>query len=160
MFVQVEPADFFMYTVKLIFDVEKPDLEDQEVRDYLDERELEPRYLSTADLDGRQCQIMQFGGCYLGGHLDQLAQIQRRAVEVELLTAEIQGHLAAGSGEGAMRQAPNKPVDESMGEPTVAALVEEFHIESSFQTGDNGELVAVLDGEAVRAAARQHLAEG
>ena len=54
-----------MYTVKLIFDLEKPDSEDQEVRDYLDQRELEPRYLSTADLDGRQCQIMQFGGCYL-----------------------------------------------------------------------------------------------
>ena len=96
MFVQVEPADFFMYTVKLIFDLEQPDSEDQEVRDYLDERELEPRYLSTADLDGRQCQIMQFGGCYMGKHLDQLAQIQRRAVEVELLTAEIQSHLAAG----------------------------------------------------------------
>ena len=152
MFVQVEPADFFMYTVKLIFDMEKPDSEDQEVKDYLDERELEPRYLSTADLDGRQCQIMQFGGCYLGKHLDRLAQIQRRAVEVELLTAEIRGHLGAGD------EASPQVTNGTAGESTVAALVEVFHHESSFETGDDGALVAVLDAEAVRAAARQHMA--
>ena len=143
-----------MYRVKLIFDLESPDSEDQEVRDYLDEWELEPRYLSTADLDGHQCQIMQFGGCYLGKHLDRLAQIQRRAVEVELLTAEIRGHLDAGG------QALRQETSGSPGESTVAALVEEFHQESSFKTGDDGELVAALDGEAVRAAARQHMAAG
>ena len=151
MFVQVEPADFFMYTVKLIFDLEKPDSEDQEVRDYLTERELEPRYLSKADLDGRQCEIMQFGGCYLGKrHLDEVAQIQRRAVEVELLTEEIQGHLNVG-GEGS---------EHASEEAVMAALVEEFHQESSFQTGENGELVAVLDGDTVRSAAQQHVAAG
>lgn len=150
MFVQVEPADFFMYRVKLIFDLESPDSEDQEVREYLEERELEPRYLSTADLDGHQCEIMQFGGCYLGKHLDQLAQIQRRAVEVELLTAEIQVHLDAG----------NQVSEHETNESIVTALVEEFHQESSFKTGDNGELVAVLDGDAVRTAALQHMAAG
>ena len=151
MFVQVEPADFFMYTVKLIFDLEKPDSEDQEVRDYLTERELEPRYLSKADLDGRQCEIMQFGGCYLGRrYLDEVAQIQRRAVEVELLTEEIQGHLNVG-GEGS---------EHASEEAVMAALVEEFHQESSFQTGENGELVAVLDGDTVRSAAQQHVAAG
>ena len=150
MYVQVEPAEFFMYRVKLIFDLESPDSEDQEVRDYLEERELEPRYLSTADLDGHQCEIMQFGGCYLGQHLDHLAQIQRRAVEVELLTAEIQGLLDAGG----------QPLQPKANETLVAALVEEFHQESSFKTAENGELVAVLDGDAVRAAARQHTAVG
>ena len=151
MFVQVEPVDFFMYTVKLIFDLESPDSEDQEVRDYLDERELEPRYLSTADLDGRQCQIMQFGGCYLGRrYLDEIAQIQRRAVEVEVLTDEIRKHLDSGDQGSA----------QATGETVMAALVEEFHQESSFQAAENGELIAVLDGEAVRAAALQHMAAG
>ena len=150
MFVQVEPADFFMFRVKLIFDLENPDSEDQEARDYLKEKELEPRYLSTADLDGRKCEIMQFGGCYLGKHLNELAQIQRRAVEVELLTAEIQGHL--GAGDDGLEQGGEEAI--------VAALVEEFHQESSFQTAENGELVAVLNAEAVRAAARQRLAAG
>ncbi len=148
MFVQVEPADFFMYTVKLIFDLEKPDSEDQEVRDYLDQRELEPRYLSTADLDGRQCQIMQFGGCYLGRHLDHLGQIQRRAVEVEVLTDEIRSHRTS---EG---DSPEQTVDEAL----MAALVAEFHEDSAFQAAENGELVAVLDKEAVRAAAGKHAA--
>ena len=151
MFVQVEPADFFMFRVKLIFDLENPDSEDQQARDYLKEQELEPRYLSTADLDGRQCEIMQFGGCYLGNkHLDELAQIQRRAVEVEVLTEEIQEHLAAAGNES--REDSEKSV--------VAALVEEFHQESSFQAAENGELVAALDGDTVRAAARRLVAEG
>ena len=150
MFVQVEPAAFFMYTVKVIFDLENPDSEDQEARDYLKEKELEPRYLSTADLEGRQCEILQFGGCYLGKHLNELAQIQRRAVEVELLTAEIQGHLATGDGES----------QQAVEETVVAALVGEFHKESSFYVADNGDLAASLDGDAVRAAARQHTAAG
>ena len=148
MFVQVEPADFFMYTVKLIFDLEKPDSEDQEARDYLDERELEPRYLSTADLDGRQCQIMQFGGCYLGRHLDHLGQIQRRAVEVEVLTDEIRNHLTS---EG---DSPEQTVDKAL----MAALVAEFHEDSAFQAAENGELVAVLDADIVKAAASKHMA--
>ena len=148
MFVQVEPADFFMYTVKLIFDLEKPDSEDQEARDYLDERELEPRYLSTADLDGRQCQIMQFGGCYLGRHLDHLGQIQRRAVEVEVLTDEIRNHLTS---EG---DSPEQTVDKAL----MAALVAEFHEDSAFQAAENGELVAVLDADIVKAAAGRHMA--
>ena len=94
MFVVVEPAEFFMHRVKLIFDLESPDLEDAEAKEYLEEHELEPRYLFDDELEGRKCQVMQFGGCYLGGnHLDRLAEIQRKAVEVEVLTAEIQGHL-------------------------------------------------------------------
>ncbi|PKB64969.1 MAG: hypothetical protein BZY80_01245 [SAR202 cluster bacterium Io17-Chloro-G2] len=150
MFVQVEPAEFFMYRVKLIFDLENPDSEDQEARDYLEEKELEPRYLSNSELDGRQCEIMQFGGCYLGKHLDHLGQIQRRAVEVEVLTEEIRGHLAS-EGDG-----PAPSIDEAL----MAALVEEFHQDSAFQAAENGELVAVLDADTVRAAARQHAAAG
>ena len=117
MFIKVEPADFFMYTVKLIFDVESPDSEDQDVRNYLEERELTPRYLSTSELDGRSCQIMQFGGCYLGRHLDQLGQIQRKAVEVEVLVEEIQRHLADESG----------CIESDSEESLMAALVEQFH---------------------------------
>ncbi|MCI0800000.1 MAG: hypothetical protein J4O06_14570, partial [Chloroflexi bacterium] len=94
MFIKIEPAEFFMYRVILIFDMESPDSEDQEVRDYLEEHELEPRYQSTGELDQRQCEFLQFGGCYLGRHVDSIGQIQRKAVEVELLTAAIRGHLA------------------------------------------------------------------
>ena len=67
MFVVVEPAEFFMHRVKLIFDLESPDLEDAEAKEYLEEHELEPRYLFDDELEGRKCQVMQFGGCYLRG---------------------------------------------------------------------------------------------
>ena len=150
MFIKIEPAEFFMYRVILIFDMESPDSEDQEVRDYLAEHELEPRYQSTGELDQRQCEFLQFGGCYLGRHVDSIGQIQRKAVEVELLTAAIRGHLDDTTGEDA-------GLTEQQRQAAVAELVPEFHQESSFQTAENGNLIAVLDGEAVREAAH-HLA--
>ena len=148
MFIKVEPAGFFMYTVQLIFDPARPDSEDQEVRDYLTDHELEPRYQYEIEEDGRPCQVLQFGGCYLGRHLQSVGQIQRHAVEVELLTAEVEVHLSAlhlaqlaEDEDGARRQ------------ETVAALVSELHNESAFRPDENGELAAALDREAVRAAA-------
>ncbi len=154
MFIKVEPAGFFMYTVQLIFDPGSPDSEDQEVRDYLADHELEPRYQYEIEEGGRPCEVLQFGGCYLGRHLQTVGQIQRHAVEVELLTAEVEGHLAAlalpqlaeaESGDGELRQ------------ETVAALVSELHQESAFQPNDNGELAVALNREEVRAAALQYL---
>ncbi len=139
MLIKVEPAGFFMYTVQMIFDVENPDAEDGTVRDYLADNELEPRYQSTGKYEGRQCEVMQFGGCYLGRHLQSVGQIQRRAVEVELLTAEVESHLTA--------LAVELPAE------TVAALAADFHQESAFQANEAGELTAVLDREAVKEAA-------
>ena len=150
MFIKVEPAGFFMYTVQLIFDPASPDSEDQEVRDYLTDHELEPRYQYQIEQDGRPCDVLQFGGCYLGRHLQTVGQIQRHAVEVELVTAEVEAHLAAlalpqleaaESEDGAKRR------------ETVDALVSELHNESAFQPDENGELAVALDREDVRAAA-------
>ena len=151
MFIKVEPADFFMYRVILIFDQESPDSEDQQVRDYLAEHDLEPRYRSTGELDDRQCEFLQFGGCYLGRHLEGIGQIQRSAVEVELLTAEIEGHLSASTGKAFHLPAKRR-------QETIAELVRKFQQETSFQTGENGELIAVLDSDAVREAACQLVA--
>ena len=151
MFIHVEPAEFFMYRVKLIFDLEQPNSEDQQVRDYLTEQELEPKYLHSQELEGSQCEVMQFGGCYLGRHLDRIGQIQRNAVEVELLTAEIESHLNASTSE-------ELPLSEEQRQDTIATLVQDFHQDSSFETAENGDLKAVLDGEAVRAAARRRMA--
>ena len=127
--------------------LESQDSEDQQVRDYLAENELEPRYQSTGELDDRQCEFLQFGGCYLGRHLEGIGQIQRSAVEVELLTAEIEGHLDASAGE-------DFHLPEEKRQETVTELVRDFQQESSFQTGENGQLIAVLDRNAVREAAR------
>ena len=148
MLINVEPADFFMYRVKLIYDLDKPDPEDQEVRDYLAEYELIPRAQSTGELEGSQSEMMVFGGCYLGRHLTQIGQIQRRAVEIELLTAEIQRHLSPPTE-------ADQELKEEEQQEAVAELVQTFNQESSFQTNEKGELEAVLDREAVVEAARQ-----
>ena len=156
MFIKVEPAGFFMYTVQLIFDPASPDSEDREVREYLADHELEPRYQYQIEQDGRPCDVLQFGGCYLGRHLQSVGQIQRHAVEVELLTAEVEDHLAAlalpqlaaaESGDGELRR------------ETVAALVSELHQESAFKADENGELAVALNREEVKAAALRVLGE-
>ncbi len=80
MIIKVEPADFFMYTVVLIANLESPDPEDQDIRDYLDANELEPKYRSEGDFEGRRSESMQFGGCYLGKHTGEINLIQQRYI--------------------------------------------------------------------------------
>ena len=138
MLIKVEPAGFFMYTVQMVFDVEQPDSEDLAIRDYLAEYELEPRYKWNSEDEGRNCQWLQFGGCYLGKHLQGIGQIQRKAVEVELLTEEVNRCLESGS-------IGTRFSSEEQRQSIVSALVQEFQRESTFQVNENGELAAVLD---------------
>lgn len=140
--IKVEPAGFLMYTVQIVFDVERPDAEDQPVRDYLAEYGLEPRYQWYAEDDGRKCQWLQFGGCYLGKHLQELGQLQRHAVEVEVLTEEIARCLESISG-GV--ESLVESLSEGERQQVVPALVREFHQESTFHINRNGELAAILD---------------
>ncbi len=154
MFIKVEPAGFFMHTVKLFFDLDSPNQEDGPVREYLAEHELEPRYRWDDDLEGNRCEVLQFGGCYLGNHLQGIGQIQRNAVEVELLTAEISRHL-----ESVLDGQALLPVllTEERREAAICALVREFQQESAFQPNEQGELTAVLEEVEVREAVRRVL---
>ena len=152
MFIKVEEAGFFMYTVKLIYDLEKPDPEDQQVRDYLVENELEPKYQGTGQYEGSNCELMQFGGCYLGKHLEKIGAIQRHAVETEILTEEIQKHLKFAFSNGLS-------ADDGQREEVVSRLVQEFHPNSVFENSENGELAVSLDEAAVVDAARRLIAE-
>ena len=147
MLIEVEPADFFMYRVKLLYDLDNPDPEDQEVRDYLDEHELLPRAQNTGEVEAKRKEVMVFGGCYLGKHLNEIGLIQRRAVEIELLTEEIERHL------GACAEA--LPLGKDLRRQAVQDLVRSFNQESSFRTNEKGELEASLDKDAVVEAARR-----
>ncbi|MCS5655209.1 MAG: hypothetical protein NZ810_04675, partial [Dehalococcoidia bacterium] len=93
MIIKVEPADLFMYTVVLIANLANPDPEDQDIRDYLDANELEPKYRSEGDFEGRHSESMQFGGCYLGKHTGEINLIQQRYIEAEIIVHEINRHL-------------------------------------------------------------------
>ncbi len=154
MFIKVEPAGFFMHTVKLIFDLDCPNQEDGPIREYLSEHELEPRYRWDDDLEGNRCEVLQFGGCYLGNHLQGIGQIQRNAVEVELLTAEISRHLDSVLNGQALLPAL---LTEERRQIAISALVSEFQRESAFQPNEQGELTAVLEEAEVREAVRRVL---
>ena len=150
MIIKVEPADFFMYTVVLIANLENPDPEDQEIRDYLDANELEPKYRSEGDFEGRHSESMQFGGCYLGKHTGEINLIQQRYIEKEIIVHEIKRHL----GES------DRPVEipEAQREGAVAQLLETFNNDDAFREMDDGKYEVALDGDAVREAARSLLA--
>ena len=146
MIIKVEPADFFMYSVVMISNLETPDPEDREIHDYLESQELEPRYQSEGDFEGRHSESIQFGGCYLGRHLGEINQIQQRYVEEELVEYEINRHL----GES------DNPVDlpDDQREDAIAELMKSFNNKGAFKEMDDGKFSVALDGEAVRKAAR------
>ena len=150
MFIKVEPAEFFMYRVILVFDLESPNSEDQEVRDYMTEWELEPKYQRTGDFEGSNSDLMQFGGCYLGRHLGKISEIQRSHVEREIITAEI-AHVLDDQDQPVA-------IPEVRREETIRHLVETFHQAEVFRPNDEGLLEAVLDAPAVRQAALELLA--
>ena len=151
MIIKVEPAEMFMYRVILISNLETPDPEDQEIRDYLEANELEPKYRSEGDLEGRHSESMQFGGCYLGRHTGEINLIQQRYVEAELIAYEINRHL----GES------DSPVEipEELREDALAELLKDFNNEDAFRETDDGKYEVALDGEKVREAARCLLAD-
>ena len=151
MIIKVEPADFFMYNVVMISNLETPDPEDREIHDYLESQELEPRYQSEGDFEGRHSESIQFGGCYLGRHLGEINQIQQRYVEEELVEYEINRHL----GES------DNPVDlpDDQREDAIAELMKSFNNEGAFKEMDDGKFSVALDGEAVREAARTLIAK-
>jgi hypothetical protein len=67
-----------MSTIFLIFNQEQPEPEDDEVKRYLAERALEPKRTFEAPYQERDCLVWQFGGCYLGRHLDMIGDIQKK----------------------------------------------------------------------------------
>ena len=88
MIIRVEPKDFFMSTILLLFDQTHPDPEDEEVKRYLHERGLEPKRTSDNASQEQYGVVWQFGGCYLGGHLDAIADLQKKYLEAEMLADE------------------------------------------------------------------------
>jgi len=147
LFIKVEPAGFFMHTVKLIFDLDKPDSEDTEVRDYLTQHELEPRYRWDDKLDDNNAEVIQFGGCYLGNHLQSIGQIQRKAVEVELLVEVISPYVEElFNEEGLIHVGTRKGV--------INELVSEFHDGSYFGSNESGELAVSLPQDEILRSAK------
>ena len=148
MIIRVEPKDFFMSTILLIFDREQPDPEDEEVKGYLTERSLEPRRTFETAYQERDCLVWQFGGCYLGGHLNTIADIQRKYLEEEMLAHEMPRLLKASAPveiQEAVDQLPDARLQELVG-----SLVKEFHQESAFAPDADGNIHVTLEPAVVQ----------
>ena len=148
MIIRVEPREFMMYSVYLIFDEEAPDAEDEAVRSYLTEHGLAPKRQSKTRWEDRDSEVIQFGGCYLGRHLDTIAEIQRNVVEREMLAAEMSRLLREGPYAEA-RDRVSAMTDDDLGS-VLNLLVEEYHQESSFGPDGDAGFQVTLDASMVQ----------
>jgi hypothetical protein len=153
MIIRVEPKDFFMSTILLLFDQAHPDPEDEEVKRYLAERHLEPKRTFDRDAQEQYGVVWQFGGCYLGRHLDAIADIQKTYLEAEMLADEIPRLL---KDEVKMLEAADVLPDDRRQE-LLAILVREFHQESSFGPDTQGNIQVILEPAVVQRRFRELL---
>ena len=141
--IKIEPKEFFMYAVFLAFSTEHPDPEDEAIKAYLDAHELIPKAQGTDRIADQECEVLYFGGCYLGKHLDVLRDMQRQAVEHELLTVEIERILQATTAPETRGVADTTPAPQM--QALIAHLVQEFHQDASFGANEAGYLQVTLE---------------
>jgi hypothetical protein len=141
--IKIEPKEFFMYAVFLAFSKEHSDPEDAAIKAYLDAHELIPKAQGTDRIADQECEVLYFGGCYLGNHLDVIRDMQRQAVEHELLTVAIERILQATTAPETRRVADQLPAPQM--QRLIANLVQEFHQDTSFGANEEGYLQVTLE---------------
>ena len=140
--IKIEPKEFFMYAVFLAFSKERPAPEDEAIKAYLDAHELIPKAQGTDRFEDQEFDVMYFGGCYLGKHLDVISDMQRQAVEHELLTVAIERILQETTAPETRRVADQIPAPQM--QALIANLVQEFHQDISFGANEAGYLQVTL----------------
>ena len=137
-----------MHTVQLMFDCGCPASEDSQVKSYLVEKQLEPRIEWEETIEGRTYQLMQFGGCYLGNHLQEIGNLQRRAVETELISESVAKFLDEISSD-------MSELDHDTRSRIEEYLISKFHTENNFNINEAGELAADIPAEELLRAFRE-----
>jgi len=131
-----------MYAVFLAFSKEHPDPEDEAIKAYLDAHELIPKAQGTDRFEDQDFEVLYFGGCYLGTHLEVIRDMQRQAVERQLLTVEIERILQATTAPETRRVAEKTPAPQM--QALIANLAQEFHQDTSFGANDEGYMKVIL----------------
>ena len=148
MIIRVEPKDFFMFAVFLIFNEQQPDPEDEPVRTYLNEHQLYPKQKSKSTHEGWDCEVMYFGGCYMGRHLSAIADLQRSIMEKELVSQHVNRIVRDEPADGVQLVASR--LAEKALHGVLSELVEEFNQASSFESGEEGQIKLVLDDSTIQ----------
>jgi len=142
MFIELTPKDWFMMRVGLIFQEGDPDPEDAWVRAYLDEQQLVPRRQVQEEREGVPCEVLYFGQCYLGRHLQALQHLYQRGVERSLLVEKLR-ELRRSQGESS-EPWPVTPDDQTF-EQLLPLLAEALHEQANFGADGDGYLTLTLD---------------
>ena len=154
MWIEVEPADFFMFRVSLLFSETAPDPEDEWVRQYLREHHLEPRRQGKIERDGEPIEVLQFGQCYLGPHAVALRDLRGRGVERSALLQAVPAILRE-SGIALEPEDQDRPEVQAL----VARIAEDVHPAAKFVRADDDRVGVSLDPEVVIAAYRSALTQ-
>jgi len=141
--IKIEPKEFFMYAVFLAFSKERPAPEDEAIKAYLDAHELIPKAQGTDRFEDQEFDVLYFGGCYLGKHLDVISDMQRQAVEHELLTVEIERILQETTAPETRGVADQIPAPQM--QALIANLIQAFHQDTSFGANEEGYLKVTLE---------------
>ncbi len=149
MIIRIEPKDWNMHTVLMFFKQEEPHTEDADIRRYLEERRLAPRRQYATELEGEKFEVLTYGGCYLGRHMNALADIQRSVIERELLAEAIPALLASGPNDNAAALAADKTNDEMAA--IIKTLADALHAPDNFGIDANGELQTTVTAEQAQA---------
>ncbi len=92
----------------LCFEPGDPNPEDQHVRAYLRDHGLDPKRAWTGERGGVACEVLQYGGCYLGSHLRAIHRLRHRGIVAEAVGAWLRETndpaLATGGLDGAQMQ--------------------------------------------------------
>ena len=83
MWIDAEPGTFPMMRYLLCFEAGDPAPEDRRVRAYLDQHGLRPKRTWQETPQGIPCQVLQFGQCYLGPHLQTILAMHGRGIVAE-----------------------------------------------------------------------------
>ena len=132
-----------MYAVFLAFSKERPAPEDEAIKAYLDAHELIPKAQGTDRFEDQEFDVLYFGGCYLGKHLDVISDMQRQAVEHELLTVEIERILQETTAPETRGVADQIPAPQM--QALIANLIQAFHQDTSFGANEEGYLKVTLE---------------
>lgn len=116
------------------------------MRSYLHAQQLVPRYQVKEERNGIPCEVLYFGQCYLGRHLQAAQALYRRGLERSLLVEklrELQRPQGGGSVFGLME------LDDQAFEAILPALAEALHERARFGTDNDGYLSLTLDPASV-----------
>lgn len=97
MWIESEPADWLMMRYFLCFEPGDPNPEDRHVRAYLRERGLEPKRAWSGERQGIACDVLQFGQCYLGGHLRAIYALRWQGIVTEAVSEMLEGVAEPGA---------------------------------------------------------------